>query len=197
MQPSHGTSSQEAILPLAHFDALKRRYQTMSLQDRATAMLEDAEPALKAADEVLKNLGHHPQIKATIAELRKNDDLIHKMRPSEARNMLMDNHTDFIKVTRKKLKAWKETLQRLARGESIFDEDDGEYIPSHLPVASAYSCISTTSHYLSIVQLLLMQLEKIDSQQEEALHFQLVKIRRCSTVLSDCESASDIYSHIH
>ncbi|MGE0754712.1 MAG: hypothetical protein AB7L92_06085 [Alphaproteobacteria bacterium] len=198
MHHSHRSPSiHHAVLPLERFETLQERYQSLKLRERACRMLADAKPALDAAEEVLRALAQRPKIRSLISDLRKNTRVIQKMRPSEARNMLMDPHMDFIDVTRRKLQAWRKTMQRLADGEGIISAKDMEYIPRHLPVAGAYACISEVSGYLSIVQLLLMELEMKDNKHSESYRFSIARIRRCSTVLSDCQNAADIATHIH
>lgn len=198
MRQSHvSRSSNSAMLPLQPFDVLQGRYQPLALQERAEAMLSDATPALMAAAEVLRSLSQSPKIRTIITKFRKNSPLIEKMRPSEARNMLMDPHMDFLDVAQRKLEAWRKTMMRLANGEGIIKANQMEYIPQQLPIALAYGCICNTTHYLSIIQLLLQELEKRDPKHAESYQFSIARIRRCSTVLSDCHSASEITKHIH
>lgn len=190
-------SAESSVLPLPRFEELEKRYQGLGIRARAQLMLDDAKPALKAAEEVLHHMAENPKTRAIISKLRKDTAVIHKMRPSEARNMLLDTHTDFIDVSRRKLQAWRKTMKRLARGEGIIQESGMEYIPRHLPVASAYSCITTTPHYLHIIQVILTELEKKDRKHAEKYHFSHVRVRRCSTVLSDCETAAAISAQMH
>src|SRR5688572_3003870 len=96
-------------LPLEDFGALQKRYQSLSLPERAKAVLSDAKPALFMADQVLGHLHSQPKIRTVFDEIRKNSVLTSKMRPSEARNVLLDGNADFIDHTRRKLQAWRKT----------------------------------------------------------------------------------------
>jgi hypothetical protein len=197
MQPRMSTSTDIAMLPLADFGELQQRYQSMALPRRARAVLADAEPALRIADQVLAGLHSTPKIHGTLETIRKNTVLTSKMRPSEARNMLMDGNADFIDTARRKLQAWRKTMERLAGGEGVINEAGLEYVPGHAPVALALACISTTVQYLSIIQLALDNLAKSDARNAAKHLSNLAKIRRSATLISDCENASGISAQVH
>ncbi len=198
MQTAGNTNSNDILaLPLEDFGTLQKRYQSMTIPKRAKAMLQDAAPALNMADNVINALQTNPKIRTTIEKIRKNTVLTSKMRPSEARNMLLDGNTDFIDTSRKKLLAWRKTMERLADGEGVINEAGMEYVPGHAPVALAFACISTTVQYLSILQLALMDLAKTDSKNADKHRANLAKIRRCATLISDCENASGISAQVH
>src|SRR5690606_37331956 len=77
-------------IKLEDFGKLQARYQAMQLSPRAQAVLADAETALKTADRILANLGNHKRIGEVFDSIRQNSVITGKMRPSEAKNMLMD-----------------------------------------------------------------------------------------------------------
>lgn len=184
-------------IPLEDFGQLQARYQSLPLTGRASAVLKDAAPALQTAEDILKSLADSHNIKLIFAKIRKNASLTGKMRPSDARDLLMDNGSDFIDGTRRKLAAWQKTLERISNGEDIVSENDREYIPIDAPVALAIAGTSQVSNYLSIIQLALMELSKSDAKNSDKYRDMMSGIRRCATVLSDCENASDISKAIH
>lgn len=185
-------------MQLADFGELQSRYQAMRLTDRAGAVLEDAAPALKAAEQLLSALAVHPKMRHIFETLRHDQALIGKMRPSEARNMLLDSSCDFIGTTRKKLAAWRKTMERIGAGEGVLsDGGSQEYISSHVPLALAISSISTAGGYLAIVQIALAELSRIDSKNALQHNSTLARIRRCATLLSDCENAAGFTAVVH
>ena len=194
---SHSTMETPAAFKLEDFGKLQERYQSLSLAERAQAALNDAEPALQAADKILAGLAAQPKIKPVFDKIRKNHALVGKMRPSEAKNILMDSSNDFIAVTRHKLAAWRKTMQRISQGEGIVREKNREYIPAHLPVAMAVAGIVTASNYLSMAQIALSELSQADDKSIGQHTLNMAKIRRCATVLSDCELASSIGSLVN
>jgi hypothetical protein len=184
-------------MQLADFGELQARYQALSLSTRAAAVLKDAEPALQTAEQMLAALANHPKTRHIFDNIRKNQALMGKMRPSEAKNMLLDGSNDFIDVTRKKLSAWRKTMERIGQGEGVITEKSREYISSQVPLAMALASVATVSSYLSIVQVALGELSKIDSKNAFQHNSMLAKIRRCATLLSDCENAASFTTVVH
>lgn len=186
-----------STITLEDYGKLQERYQALPLSERAGAVLSDAEPALAAATDILAMLASNPKIKHMIDVVRKNPALMGKIRPSDAKNTLLDASNDFIDVTRKKLAAWRKTMERLSRGEGIIVEQNHQYISSQMPLAVAITSIADVSSYLSMVQLVLSELAKTDEANASLYQSHLVKIRRCSTLLADCENASSFAKVIH
>ncbi len=182
--------------PLEPFGELEKRYLSLPLASRGASVLKDADPALQAAERILQFLADHPRIKQTFAQIRQNHLLTGKMRASEAKNLLMEGE-DFIEVTRHKLAAWRKTMQRLADGEGIVNIQNKEYIAGDAPLALAIAGSAGIGNYLSIIQLVLAELIKNDAGN--AAHYQsaVAEIRRCATVLGDCEYASCLHTIIH
>lgn len=180
-------------MPLEDFGQLQARYQGLPLANRAGTVLKDAAPALQAAEHILQSLSSHPDVKQLFASVRKNSMLIGKMRPSEAKNMLMDSSCDFIEGTLHKLAAWKKTMERISSGESISKENGKEFIPNTAPLALAIIGSTSIGNYLSVVQLALMELSKKDTSHATTV----AEMRRCSTVLSDYENACGIDKIVH
>src|SRR4051812_39047316 len=85
-------------MKLVDFGQLQERYQSLKPASRAAAVLTDAEPALAAAERILKDLSSQAAIKQAFDTIRKNSLLTGKMRPSEARTMLTEGE-DFIEGT--------------------------------------------------------------------------------------------------
>ncbi len=179
-------------LKIQDFGKLTERYQALGLAARAKAVLADAACALQTAEGIVAELGKHPDIKKSFENVRKNHLLADKIRPSEAKTALLEAGSDFIGLTRQKLAAWSKTMERLSNGEGIKKEGAKEYIPRHEPIAAAIYGIFAIGSYLSILQLALAELTKLDAAH--AAHYQshVVKIRRCATLLCDCEHASAI-----
>jgi len=195
MQSGTRSSAMKSMpVRLEDFGALQLRYQSLQLAKRATMVLEDAEPALNAAEDILKTLAANTHIKQAFLNIRRNQLLTDRMRPSEARTMLMDANSDFINGARHKLAAWRKTMERVSAGEDIRVEQGREYIPGDAPLAMAIAGNSLVSSYLSIIQLVLAELKKIDVANIANYTSVTAEMRRCATVLSDCEIASAIAS---
>src|SRR5689334_23553685 len=79
---------------LEDFGALQARYQPLGLAARAKAVLADAEPVVATCQQLLDELAHHAKTKEVFEDVRKNPALTGKMRPSEAKNVLMDKSND-------------------------------------------------------------------------------------------------------
>ena len=197
MQSRHIAHANANILPLEDFGQLQKKYQSLPLPKRAVAVLADAEPALKGADEVLQQLITTPRVRQIFENMRKNPAITGKMRPSEARNTLIDGNADFIDMARRKLQAWRKTMERIGSGEGVISEQGMEYLPNHAPVALAFACISTTESYLAIVQLALAELARADEKNAAKHRSNLARIRRCATLIADCEHASGIAKQVH
>lgn len=183
-------------MPLEDFGSLEQRYQSLKLAERAATVLFDAEPALQTAERLLAILADHGKIKLAFNKLRNNHMLTSKMRASEAKNQLMDTE-DFVENTRRKLAAWRKTMERLARGEGIVSVQNKEHIASDAPLALAIAGIASIGSYLSMVQLAVAELTKLDHRNNKRHMSAIAEIRRCATVLADCENASRIHTLVH
>ena len=184
-------------LQIEDFSLLLSRYQSQNLARRATMVLLDAKPALLVTQKVVDALAANKHLAQALKNIRGNSALIAKIRPSEARNALLDADNDFIKATRNKFAAWSKTLERLSQGEGIEKENGREFIPCSTPVASAVMGNACISNYLAMMQLVLSELVKIDSANAELYAPLVAENRRCATILSDYENASAIASSIH
>lgn len=184
-------------LKLEDYGVLQARYQAMKLADRAAAMLLDAEPALKAVDRIITLLEDHPSCAKAFEALRKNHVITGKMRPSDAKQLLMDGANDFTKACGHKLAAWRKTLERLASGEGISQRNGKEVINADSSLAMAIIGTMGISAYFSILQLAIGELTKLDAKNVREYQTMLAETRRCSTILSDCENASGITTVIH
>lgn len=190
-QPNHNViaASLEAM-KLEDFGALQARYQALKLARRADAVLHDADVALRTADKLIAMVSSNKKIEEVFERIRKNSVTTGKMRPSEAKNILMDSANDFLDVTRHKLAVWRKTMERISQGEGIVSERSGEYISGNVPLAMAISSASTVTSYLSIVQLAYFELSRLDIENAHKYSMDSAKVRRCSTLLSDCENAA-------
>jgi hypothetical protein len=184
-------------MKLEDFGKLQERYQTLGLAHRAGAMLADAKPALSMAETILGTLSSTVKTKQLFDSIRKNSLLIGKMRPSDAKVTLMDNGNDFIDVTRKKIAAWRKTMERLSMGEGIVVENSQEFISSREPVCAAIGSVTALSNYLSVVQIAIGELVKTDADNAPYYNSMITKIRRCATLISDCENASCLTAQVH
>lgn len=183
-------------MPLPDFGQLQERYQALKLARRASAVLADAQPALEAAEECLATLSGHKEIKRAFDSLRKNSLLTGKMRASDAKTTLAEG-VDFLEATRHRLSAWSKTMERLSRGEGIANENNKEYIPQSEPLAMAITGNGALCSYLSILQVIIGELAKLDKERGPAFASMGAQMRRCATVLSDCEHASGISTMVH
>lgn len=196
MQPM--TRAKVMNVPLKDFGELQTRYQSLGLAKRASAVLTDAAAALQVAEAALAAMAASPHTKKAFAQLRQNAMLAGRLRASEAKNLMLDGSDDYIEVTRRKLAAWKHNLERLSQGEGIIARDDGrESLDPHAPLALALAGSASISNYLLIAQLALGELTKLDEKHAPDYTSRVVEIRRCATVLSDCEHASGLQALAH
>lgn len=191
MQKTAKLSSGALALKIEDFGAMQARYQAMPITSRASAVLADARPALAVAEHILSAISSHAKLKQAVKHLRANHMLIAKMRVSEAKTVLLDDSNDFIQTTQQKLAAWRKTLSRIADGQMKATPIQ-DNLPEHLAVAMAG--IVSVSAYLSILKLIVPELAKLDAARAQEYESMLVEIRRCATVLSDCECASGLNS---
>lgn len=183
-----------AATPLADFGQLQQRYQSVTLAQRAQMVLADAQPALQIAESILQKLAGSNPVKQVLAKMRGNALLAGKMRPSGARDLMIDGSADFIAGSLHKLAAWRKTMERLGSGEDIVSIGGRETVPAASPLALAIAGNACVSNYLSVVQLALSELIRNDRKNATSYRALLSDIRRCATVLSDCEYASGIAS---
>ncbi|NBO19856.1 MAG: hypothetical protein EBV03_11680 [Proteobacteria bacterium] len=155
-----------------------------------------AQPALELAEDVLQLLAKQKEAAQALANLRKSPALLARLRPSEAKNNLMDTSNDFIQSTRHKLAAWHKSMQRLSSGEGIVQQGGRERMAPDSPLALALIGNSGASNYLSIIQLVLGEMVRLDGDNASQYAKVTAQVRRCSTILSDCEIASDIQSFL-
>ena len=186
-----------ALLALEDFSKLQARYQTLGLAERAKAVLKDAKPVLQTAERILSSLAAHPGVKQIFTDIRKNPALVGKMRPSEAKTILLDDSNDFIVSALHKLTSWRKTMERVSQGEGIVNDKGREYIPGTMSVAMALLSVSTVDAYLAVIQLALMEMAKKDPARAGDHQSNIVKIRRCATLISDYDHASSIRALIH
>ncbi len=196
--PNASAATEPRAMPvkLEDFGDLQARYLGLPLAKRAEAVLYDAEPALMAAEEILAKLSDSKPVTAAVSNIRKSSPLIGKLRPSEAKNILTDSSTDFIESTRRKLAAWRKTMERLSAGEGITSSGGKEFLPGDSAIALAIMGNSSVSSYLSIIQIVLGEAVRVDGKNASHYAKTTAQVRRCSTVLSDCEIASDIAKSI-
>lgn len=184
-------------MKLEDYGVLQARYHSLGLAHRAGAMLADAKPALTMAESILGSLGGGAKSKPMFDRLRSNAALTGKMRASEARTALLDPSVDFLDVTRKKLSAWRKTIERISMGEAIVVVNQREFISSNDPLCAALMGVSSLSGYLSVVQLALAEQARADSENASYYNSLVAKLRRASTLISDCENAACITSLVH
>ncbi len=173
-------------MKIENFGELQARYQMLPMANRASAVISDAEPVLTAAQRILANLSKQPKLQQAISNLRNNTATISRIRASEAKTALLDDSIDFIKVASQKLELWHKTLGLIATGDTkatlVKDK-----LPEHHSVASG-------SGYLSLIKLILMELSSVNKDNRSEYDSMLAEIRRCTTILSDCECASELNS---
>ncbi|MDE3016660.1 MAG: hypothetical protein KGI29_07080 [Pseudomonadota bacterium] len=193
----HSPAASMVAVPLRNFSELQARYEPLGLAARAGAILADAQTALEAARRIFKALEQHPAIPQAFMQLRDNHALHGRLRASEAKSLLLDGHDDFIEAARGRLSAWEKSMERLSRSEGIARRHSTEYIPGDAPLAIAIAGSANLSHYLGIVQLAIGELIKLDGKHTGQHLSTAAELRRCATVLSDCEDASGIRTVIH
>jgi hypothetical protein len=194
---SQSRTQPNAAIPLMDYGQLQQRYQSLKLAQRAAAVLVDATPALSIAEDILHKLSASNAMKQMLLKIRKNSLIAGKMRPSDARDLMLDGSSDFVAGTLHKLAAWRKTMERLCLGEGIISMNGREVIAANCPIALAIGGTACVSNYLSIIQLALSEQMKTDKKNAVTLRTQISEIRRCATILSDCENASEITSLVH
>jgi hypothetical protein len=172
------------MMPIENFSEMQSRYQMLPLANRASAVISDARPAISAAEKILNNLASHAKLDKAITNLRNNSLLTSRIRSSEAKSALMDSSIDFIQMASGKITAWSRTLQHIASGKTkaTLIKDN---VPEHLSLVGV-------SSYLPLIKLVIIELSKLDKDNEAGYEAMLSEIRRATTILSDCECASEL-----
>lgn len=184
----------EQVNEVADFNAMKiekfgdmqTRYLALPLNGRALAVLSDVEPAFSVAKQILESLQHNVNIGKAVANLRGNSLVVSRIRSSEAKSALMDETVDFVKTTIHKLEKWQNIVKQIAQGKTkayIVKNN----IPEQFVVAGG-------SGYLSLLKLVIPELAKLDANNKRDYDLMLGELRRCATILSDCECASELNS---
>jgi len=174
------------MMPIENFSDMQSRYQMLPLANRASAVITDAQPAISAAQRIINNLTAQPKLEQAIINLRNNSILTSRIRASEAKSILMDTSIDFMQMASGKITAWSKTLQLIASGKTkaTLIKDN---IPEHLSIAGV-------SSYLPLIKLVIIELSKLDKDNNDTYEAMLSEIRRATTILSDCECASELNS---
>jgi hypothetical protein len=178
--------SSATLMPIANFGDMQARYQIMPIASRALAVLSDAEIALTTTKRILKELAENSKFSQATANLRQDYFLTSRIRAGEAKTAFMDDCIDFIQITTNKLIQWHKTLWLISQGKTkatIMKEN----IPNHLSVTGA-------TEYLALIKLIIPELSKLDDNSSTNYNTMLAEIRRCTTILSDCECASEMNS---
>ncbi len=174
------------IMKIENFGDMQARYLSLPLSSRASAVLSDVAPAFSISRNILEFLQHNPEIAKAVANLRNNALVVSRIRNSEAKSSLMDETVDFIKTTSQKLEKWQNILQQIAQEETkAYIAKDN--IPEQFIIVSG-------SSYLSLLKLVIPELIKLDAKNREKYESMLAELRRCTTILSDCECASELNS---
>lgn len=176
------------MMQIENFGDMQARYQILSLVGRASAVISDVEPALTTAQRILKTLADNPKTPQAVASLRGNSVMLSRIRASEVKSVLMDDSVDLIKSAAQKLTKWDQNLRMIASGEAQVKLMK-ENIPEHLSVSGG-------SGYLALIKLVIPELAKIDKANQAAYDTMLAEIRRCTTIISDCECASELNSMV-
>lgn len=184
-------------MKLEDYGLLQERYRALGIAHRAGAMLADAKPALTLAENIIAAMGSPSSTRPLFEKLRKNTVLTGKMRSSDAKTSLLDGSVDFLDLTRKKLASWRKTIERLSMGEAIVMEGGREYISSRDPLCAALMGASSLSGYLSVIQLAIAEQGKADPENASYYNSLVTKMRRCATLISDCENAAGITGMVH
>jgi len=186
MHEQIGSNMDFPVMKIENFGDMQTRYKTMRLNDRAKAVIDDADAAVTLTKNILGELEKSKQTAEALSKLRNNAFIISRIRTSEAKSALMDESVDFIKTSYQKLVKWQKTLEHIAQGKTkavIVKET----VPEHLTVAGA-------SSYLALVKLVIQELIKLDEKNKEKYDSMLAELRRCTTIISDCEYASEMNS---
>ena len=183
MQKQTKTTSYPPAMKIENFEAMQARYQMLPLAGRALAVITDAKPALTIAQRILTDLSKQPKLKQALANLRNNSILIARIRASEAKSSLMDESVDFIHTAEQKLDIWNKTLNTIANGNTKATLEKNNSNEKHIVNASGY---------LSLIKLVVIELASLDKNNQPAYDTMLSEIRRCTTILSDFECASEL-----
>ncbi|MEQ1706597.1 MAG: hypothetical protein ABL867_11600 [Rickettsiales bacterium] len=179
-------NSYPAAMKIESFDDIQARYQMMPLANRAMAVISDAKPALNCALLILRELAKEGDTRQAITNLRHNAAIISRIRPSEAKTTLMDKSVDFIKTAENKLMQWHKTLDLIAHGNAKATLVTNRHSEQH--------CVVSVSSYLPLIKLVIIELSALNKNNIDTYNKMLAEIRRCTTILSDCECASELDS---
>lgn len=175
-----------SVMKIENFDEIQARYQMMPLANRAMAVISDAKPALTGAQQILKALSKENNLQKAITNLRHNSSIISRIRPSQAKTELMDESLDFIKNAENKLMQWHKTLDMIASGSTKATLVTNRQSEQH--------CVVSVSGYLPLIKLVINELSALNKSNADIYNKMLAEIRRCTTILSDCECASELDS---
>jgi hypothetical protein len=175
-----------SIMKIGNFGEMQMRYQLMPLASRASAVISDAEAAFAIVKRILIELSTDPKRIKAVASLRNNSIIVSRIRPSEAKTVFMDESVDFIQTSLQKLEGWKQILQNIAQGKT-----QATVIKDNF---SQHVALTGASGYLAIIKLIIPEFVKRDKTNEDGYNSALAELRRCTTILSDCECASEFNS---
>ncbi len=170
-------------MKIGNFSDMQNRYQMLPLTSRASAVISDAGQASAAVQRILEQLAGQDDLKQAIANLKHNSITIARIRPSEAKTALMDDSINFVDMTAKKLDMWQKILQNIAIGKvhaTIVQDNFSQYVT-----------LAGVSGYLAMIMLIIGELGKLNEAKRSLYDSMLGELRRCTTVLSDCECASE------
>ena len=171
------------MIALSDYGELQTCYAGMSPVERAQAVYDHAEPSVRLALGLLDVIAGLPDCHTAITQLRANDEIMRRLRHNEARATLLDAKVDYLAVCAQKLLAWHQAIRRVAIGEAVnTDNALGIILQAHQGVSA----------YLSLVPLILGEMSHIDAQHASQYAKATAQLRRCATMISDCETASDI-----
>lgn len=186
MQKQTRNNAHPAVMKIENFDEIQARYQMMPLANRAMAVISDAKPAFTGAQRILNELAKESNLQKAITHLRGNTSIISRIRPSQAKTELMDSSVDFIKTAGNKLTQWHKTLDMIASGSTKATLVTSRQSEQH--------CIVSVSGYLPLIKLVINELSVLNKNNADTYNSMLAEIRRCTTILSDCECASELDS---
>ncbi len=186
MQRQARATSYSAVLRIENFDAIQARYHMLPLANRALAVISDAKPAFTGAQRIIKELAKEDKLDQAVKNLRSNATLISRMRSSEAKSDLLNDSIDFIQTADDKLTQWHKTLDMIARGSANATLATSK--------RSEQQCVLSVSGYLPLIKLIIIELAILNKEDADIYDSMLAETRRCATILSDCECASELDS---
>lgn len=183
-----------ATIPLTDYSKLQSRYLGLDLISRAQKVYEDAQAAVTLSQELIEVISQLPESKKALTLIRNDAQLVGRLRNSEAKMVLMDSNADYFSVCKQKIAAWHLAISRLIQKEDVIEMNGDLVVPADSALGTTLTMHQGVSCYLAILPVVLGELSQLDAANASQYAKTTAQIRRCGTLISDCETASELIS---